>query len=197
MKNIFSGIAVLFMLVFVTSCGQYPQAELNSAKAALDSAREAGADIYVSEDFNAAIDSFNVASLLVEEQKARFFSNYENAKLKLAEVSTVAEGLIAKTAERKEEFRQQAVAAISQLDVLVKEDLELLVQAPKGKEGAAALEAIKSELGVLETALAEANKLIESGDFTSATDKANAAYEKALTINEELKTAIARSSKKR
>jgi hypothetical protein len=197
MKRNVLGFMTLLVVVLFASCAKYPEAEVAAAKSALDSARIAGADLYVAEEFNAVVDSFNVATLLVEEQKGKFMANYDGAIVKFTEVTERANALVTQASDRKEAVKQQAMASISQLDALVKEDLALLEQAPKGKEGAAALEAVKSELTVIESAVVEANSLVENGDYISASDKANAAYEKALLINEELKAAIERSTKRR
>jgi hypothetical protein len=75
---------------------------------------------------------------------------------------------------------------------LIQEDKDLLVKAPQGKEGKAALEAIQNDVTVLDASVAEINTLITNGDYLTAQDKTSAAKVKALAIKEELSTAISK-----
>ncbi len=194
-KSLFGLMTLAIMLVF-SSCAKYPQAEVDAVKAAVESAREAGADAYLPEAFAGLLDSLNAATVMVEEQKSKFISNYDAAKAKLNEVSVAATQMVADTETRKAELKAEALASIETLKSLVTENLDLITKAPKGKEGAAALEAIRTDLAAVEGAIAEATSLVEGGNFIAAADKAKAANEKAVSINEELKAAIAKVGKK-
>lgn len=191
MKKIFSGALALMTLLVVTSCSKYPQVEIDAAQAAIDSARVAQADIYATAEFNALVDSFNVVTLQVQEEEGKLISNYEDLRVRLTEVTTNAQALVTLAAERKEQVRLEAVAVLAQLDTLLLEANALVVKAPRGKDGAAALEAIKSEIAVIETAKADANNLLAAGDFITARDRATAAQGKLVAITEELNAAIA------
>jgi hypothetical protein len=59
----------------------------------------------------------------------------------------------------------------------------LVANAPKGKEGAAAVEAISAEIATVEAAAAEATALVEQGKWIEALDKLNAAKEKVSAVN--------------
>jgi len=74
---------------------------------------------------------------------------------------------------------------------------ELLAKAPRGKEGKEVLDAITSELAVLETTVGEVSAQLASGDLLGAQSKVNAAKEKAMSIKTELETAIAKKAGKK
>ena len=196
MKKSVFGLLTLAMLVIMSSCAKYPQVEVDAAKAAVESARVAGADVYLPEAFSGLLESLNAATVAVEEQKSKFFSNYDDVKVKLSEISGTAAQMVTDTETRKAELKAEALTTIEALKVIVAENLELVAKAPKGKEGAAALEAIKADLTAVEGAVAEATSLVEAGNFIAAAGKAKAANEKAVSINEELKAAIAKAGKK-
>jgi hypothetical protein len=197
MKKSVFGLLTLAMVVILSSCAKYPQVEVDAAKAAVESARVAGADVYLPEAFSGVLESLNAATVAVEEQKSKFFSNYDEVKIKLAEISGTATQMVADTETRKAELKAEALALIDSLNVLVAENTELVAKAPKGKEGAAALEAIKADMGAVDGAIAEAAALVEAGNFIGAVDKAKSANDKALSINAELKAAIEKVGKKR
>lgn len=196
MKKSVFGLLTLALIFVLSSCGKYPQAEVDAAKAAVESAQVAGADAYLPEAYAGLLDSLNAATVLVEEQKSKFISNYDDAKAKLSEIAAAATQMVADTETRKAEVKAEAEAAIETVKGLVAQNLELVAKAPKGKEGAAALEAIKADIAGIEAAVAEAGALVESGDFIGAANKANAANEKAVSINEELTAAIEKAGRR-
>ena len=196
MKKSVFGLLILAMVFFLSSCGKYPQAEVDAAKAAVESAQVAGAEAYLPEAYAGLLDSLNAATVMVEEQKSKFISNYEEATAKLTEITAAATQMVSDTEARKAEVKAEAEAAIETVKGLIAQNLELVAKAPKGKEGAAALEAIKTDITGIEAAVAEAVTLVESGDFIGAANKANAANEKAVSINEELTTAIEKAGKR-
>ena len=67
-----------------------------------------------------------------------------------------------------------------------------MTKAPRGKEGAAVLEQIKTEMATIEASVAEAQALYDKGSYMDASNKVKAANESATGINTELKDAIAK-----
>jgi hypothetical protein len=63
-------------------------------------------------------------------------------------------------------------------------------KAPRGKEGAAVLEQMKTEMATIVTSVAEAQALYDKGTYLDANNKVKAAKERAVGINTELKDAI-------
>ena len=128
----------------------------------------------------------------IELQKSKFISNFSSAKKQLVGVSEYA-GEVKQQAEiRKEQIKieiQNTIAEVKQLIVL---NRELILEAPKGKEGTSALAAIKGEIDAVETSVEEASALIETGDYLTTLEKVKTAKEKASSINTELTNVIAK-----
>lgn len=195
-SRFFSGVATVMIVLALTSCGKLPQAQIDTAKAAVDSAKIEQADIYVASEFTALQDSLTAYMAEVEIQKSKFFKSYGDVTVKLealvAEAATVKSNSIAK----KEEVRKEVEALMAAIALMITDNNALILKAPKGKEGAAALVEIKAEMGVIEASVAEANVLFTNGEFMAALDKAKAAMENATTINTELKEAIAKVTRR-
>lgn len=177
----------------LTSCGKVPQVEIDSATASIETLKTQQADVYVAAEFVALQDSLNVAIENVEKVKSKFmFRNYDAPKAQLAAVVATATELGEKTEAAKVLVKEETLAALESAQTILAENKKLVEKAPKGKEGKAAIDAIKSELAVLETALAETGALLEGGSFMAAKDKVTAATEKLNAINTELKEVIAK-----
>ena len=70
------------------------------------------------------------------------------------------------------------------------ESNSMVEMAPKGKEGKAAVEAIKVDLATINATVMEVPSMVESGNLLGAQTKVNAAKQKATEINNELKTVL-------
>lgn len=190
MKKIFYVLSIVAVSLIFTSCAKPPQAELDAAKAALEQAKAAQADLYVEADFLAVQDSLNAVQVEIEAQSSKLFKSYTKAKEKLVVVTTQATELVAKTEVRKEEIKTEVATAEAAVAVLLEENNALLAKAPKGKEGKEAIEAIKLDLTGITTSAAEVPGLVASGDLLGAQTKINAAQQKATEINTELKSVL-------
>lgn len=188
-------VMALSVAVLFSSCGKVPQAEIDAAFAALDSAKMAGADVYLAEDFAALQDSMKAITENVEAQKSKLFASYGDIKEKLARVNELAVAAVAKTEARKEEVKQEIATLQSEVTTLQTQNNELVAKAPKGKEGKAALEAIKADIALIDTTMGEVGTQAAAGDLMGALDKAKAAKEKAVAINTELNDVIAKYTK--
>ncbi|HZL11176.1 MAG TPA: hypothetical protein VFC65_14390 [Prolixibacteraceae bacterium] len=181
------GVAVLF-----SSCAKVPQTEIDAATASIQEVKDAGADLYVPEAYQALVDSMKSANEKVEVAKAKWFPNYTKAKDQLAVISQMAVDTKAKSETRKVELQAEVEAMIAEVKTLNEENTALIAKAPRGKEGAAALEAIKSDIAVTETTVTEVEALLANGDLIGSNDKIKAAQEKATAIKAELEEAIAK-----
>jgi hypothetical protein len=65
-------------------------------------------------------------------------------------------------------------------------------KAPRGKEGAAVLEAMKTDMAAIDATIAEAQAAYDKGSYMDALNKVKAASEKATGIKTELEEAIAK-----
>jgi hypothetical protein len=194
MKNkFFAGITTLgIVTLLLTSCSPLPQAEIDAANAAIEQAKAAEAELYVNENYVALQDSMNSVMVNIETQKSKFIKNYSTVKEQLTGVTQLA-GVVQQQAEaRKEEIKVEVGNTIAEVKSLIETNRQLVLEAPKGKEGASALEAIKGELDAIEIAINETTTMFENGEYLASLDKAMAAKEQAVAINTELTDVIAK-----
>ena len=162
------GIATLTL----SSCSKLPQAEIDAANAAIDEAEAAGADLYVHENYIALQDSLNGVMVNIEAEKSNFIKNYGTAKEELAGVTQFAGEVKQKAEPRKEEMKVEIQNTIAEVKTLIEANRQLILEAPKGKEGTSALVAIKGEIDAIEASINETNTLFETGDYLAPYDKA-------------------------
>lgn len=196
MKNkFFSGLIILAVVITMSSCNKVPQAEIDAVNQLISDAQFAGADQYLPQEYAALVDSMNALTVKFEAKKSKWFAKYTDETKKLEDVKVLASSVKENTQMRIEELKAEIQQAISDVQITLNENRELLTKAPKGKEGKAALEAIKVDLTVAEGSLNEAMALVSQGKLIEAQSKVNAANEKALSINMELNNAIAKYNK--
>lgn len=193
---LFTLVALAGMALLFTSCAKLPEAEITNAKAAVEAAKAAEADRYIPAEYRAVQDSLNNAMAEVENQKSKFvlFRSYKKVTVKLNNVVTLANTVKENAGIKKEEVKNEAQQTLAEATALVAEVKELIAKAPKGKEGKEALEAIQSDLALVEASLAEVSTLINNGDYLTALDKVKAASEKATGLKSELEEAIAKKA---
>jgi len=196
MKKVLIAVAILVMAVFLGSCAKVPQAELDSTNAAIAKAKTAGADVYLAPAYNAVLDSLNAINAEIETNKGKLFKNFSGVKVKLNALEGEANDLVGKTEAAKNTIREQVNGTLSQLKTLSAENATLVKKAPRGKEGKAAIESIESDMNTINGSIEEIPQLLQKGDLLNAQTKANAAYTQAMSINQELKTAIEKYSSK-
>ncbi|WP_339701299.1 hypothetical protein [uncultured Roseivirga sp.] len=184
--------ALIIGMVGITSCADVPQTEIDAATAAIETAKVAGAEVYVTEQYNALNDSMAVAMASLEEQKSKFFKKYTKTVEKLNKVTTMANEVSANTEATKEAVKAEILASMEEVQTLVAQGRQLITEAPKGKEGTTALEAIKTELDVVEASITESNTMFQNGELKPSLAKVKVAKEKASTINTELTEVISK-----
>ena len=195
-KQVVAILAIVLAMSMMIGCAKAPQQDMDAAKAALDAAKAAEADRYVPAQYNAVKDSVDAALAEVERQNSKFalFRSYGKAQTKLQEALTAATAAKEAAAVEKEKVRAEAQDLITKAQAAIEDSRKLMKKAPRGKEGRAALEAIQSDLTMVETSLTEANTALTNGDMLTARDKAKAGLEKVNSINQELQDAIAKKA---
>jgi hypothetical protein len=86
---------------------------------------------------------------------------------------------------------------MTEIKAVIADNKTLITKAPRGKEGAAVIEAIKADMATIESSVAEAQAMYDKGAFMDANNKVKAAKERAVAINTELKEAIAKVKARR
>lgn len=183
--------AIAFSAIFA-SCGKLPQAEIDTAKASVEEAQAAGADIYLPDTYIALQDSMNSVMENVEVQKSKMFKNYSEAKEGLAGVTAYAQEVKVQAEAKKEEVKNEITQLLNEVKTLIESNKQLVAEAPKGKEGATALQAMNNEIGAVETSINEASVMFEQGSYMATLDKVKAAKEKASALNAELQDIMAK-----
>jgi len=146
MKNkVLMGLAAIAMVAVLSSCGKVPQAEIDAANAAIAAAQTAEANVYVPTEFAAVQDSMNAINAAVEAQKGKLFKKFGPIKEKLTATVTLANKVAADAATKKEEVKAEVTSLMASIKTVLDENKTLITKAPRGKEGAAVLEQIKSE----------------------------------------------------
>jgi hypothetical protein len=128
----------------------------------------------------------------ITAQESKLFKKFGPAKAKLATTLTLANKVAANAAVKKEEVKKEVETEITATKAVIEENKTLMTKAPKGKEGAAVLEQMKTEMTTIEASLVEAQGLYDKGTFMDALNKVKAAKDRATGINTELKDAIAK-----
>src|SRR5512135_1321239 len=150
MKNkVLMGLAALAMVAVLSSCGKKPQAEIDATNAAIEAARTAEAAVYVPAEFAAVQDSMTAIMADIAVQDSKLFKKYGPAKAKLATTLELANKVAANAAVKKEEVKKEVETSMTEIKTVIEENKTLMTKAPKGKEGAAVLEQIKTEMGTI------------------------------------------------
>jgi len=191
-KSLLIVLLIGLVALFFTGCAKVPQEKVDAAKMAVEEAKTAEANRYMTQEFNAAQDSLNAATAEIEKQNAKFalFRNYDKAAKELDAAKMIADEAKAKTAVRKQEVKKEAEDLLAQINVALEETKKLLKKAPRGKGEKAAVQMIESDLTAVETGLGEITNLLTAGDFLSAKEKAQASMNKVTSLKEEIQTAI-------
>jgi hypothetical protein len=193
MKNkVLMGLAAIAMVAVLSSCGKVPQAEIDAANAAIAAAQTAEANVYVPTEFAAVQDSMNAINAAVEAQKSKLFKKFGPVKEKLTATLALANKVAADAATRKEEVKAEVTNLMASIKTVLDENKTLITKAPRGKEGAAVLEQMKSDMTAIDAQVADAQASFDKGTYMDALNKIKAANDKATSINTELKDAIAK-----
>ena len=193
MKNkVLMGLAALAMVAVLSSCGKKPQVEIDATNAAIEAAKTAEAAVYVPAEFAAVQDSMNAVMADITTQESKLFKKFGPAKEKLAATLTLANQVAANAAVKKEEVKKEVETGMTAIKAVIEENKTLMTKAPKGKEGAAVLAQMKTEMATIEASVVEAQGLYDKGTYMDALNKVKAANERATGIDTELKDAIAK-----
>ena len=133
----------------------------------------------------------------IEVQKSKLFKKFKPASEKLDRILEMAKQTKAKAVTKKEEVKVEVEGLMTEMATLLEENTKLMKKAPRGKEGAAVLEQIKTEMTAIEASVAEAKGMYDAGKYMDASNKIKAAKDSATRINTELNDAIAKVKGKR
>jgi hypothetical protein len=194
MKNkILLGLAAIAMVAVLSSCGKVPQAEIDATNAAIAAAQTAEANVYLPAEFAQLQDSMNAITASVETQKSKLFKKFAPVKEQLAKTLTLANTVAANAAVKKDEVKKEAETLLTGIKTVLEENGKLIPKLPKGKEGAAVIAQMKSDLTALDGSVAEAQGLYDKGTYMDAYNKIKATSEKANALNTEIKDVLTKA----
>ena len=198
MKNrFFLVVATVAAVALMTSCAKVPQEAIDAAKAAIETAKTAQADVYFPAEFAALNDQLTVINQDIETQKSKTAKDFKLVKTNVDAIALQAGELTAKVEAKKAEVKAEAEGMMTGVTTLLDEAKALLLKAPKGKEGKAVLEQMKNEITAVETSLADTKALYDGGtNYVQVVDKVKAATDTLNGIIAELKAAIVKAGGK-
>jgi hypothetical protein len=180
-------IAVILMLV---GCSKPPAPELATATAALQDLAAAGAEKYAPADFKNLNDQLAAATAEIKAQDGKWFKSYDKAKEMLAKVTSAAEALKPTLPAKKAEAQKSATGAQEAAKAAVDAAKALLAKARAGKVARTDLEAMQAEVKGLEEGLSEVQTLVAREEYLTATDRAKAISDKAVSLSGQAKQAM-------
>lgn len=172
----------------LAGCSQVPQADVDAAKQALADARQAQAEVYAPESWNAAQDASAKLDAELEAQKQHWAAlrSYTIAKQLATEAKSSADRSRDDAAQGKERVKGEATTLMSQARDEAAKAHTAVAAAPKGKGTEADLASLKSDASSIDDTLGEAQKAFDSGDYIAAKTKAQAAIDASKKIETEI-----------
>lgn len=183
----------LLAVLVLVGCAKPPQAEIDEAKGAVQTAVSAEASDYAGDSLRAAQDAVAQLDqeLKAQEEKFALFRSYKKASELAAAAKSAGEKAEADAKAGKEAARQAAESMMAEATTLLTEVKEMLDKAPKGKGTAADLEMMKSDLAGVESSLADAQNSFNAEKYLEAKSKIEAAMSGANGVKSALEQAMA------
>lgn len=183
-------IVAAVSLILLAACASVPQEQINAAKAAMDKAKAAGAEMYAPESLKAVTDKEAALNAELANQEGSLFKSYDlTAKLaqEMLDLSTKAE---ADAVAGKEKAKTEANDAVTAAEAAVTAAREALTKAPKGKGSAADLAAMTGDVDAAAKTIEEAKADVTAEKYLDAKTKAETAKAQAEKVTGDIQAAI-------
>jgi hypothetical protein len=185
-------VLALVVAVFTVACGGAPPSEpINSARDALQQAKDAGAADYAKASLQAAQDAADALEAELKVQEGQTFRTYGKATSLAAAATKAAQQAISETRDAKAKAKTSATAAVDNAKKVLNDVQGLLAKAPKGTRGVD-LDAMKTELTNASTTIGQAESSVTAGRFGEAQQKAESAVKAATSVRTDLEAAAAK-----
>jgi hypothetical protein len=190
-------IAAASIFMMITGCAKEPIREMGMAKAAMDSAKAAQADVYLPDQFASVNESLNAALSDIDRQKAAsaLKRNYDKDKQSLVSVVSSAADLKAKAAEEKARVQSEVEASVARATSAIAEFKAGFKKPPKSKKARAAFSAVRGKLAGVEALVKDAQNAQAAGDILGAREKVNSALAKIESFKAEQSAPAAKTVK--
>ena len=174
-------ISALALTVF--GCGKPPTEEVEAAKAAVEAARDSGAEMYAPAPFSEATKDLASAESSVTIKK------YDDARNFALQAKQKAERAQQLAIKNKAAAKAKAQDAVANAEGVVNTAAEALATAPKGKGTEEDIQQLNYDLEQAKSLLQTARQKMASEDYYAASDNAQKASETASGIQEAVETA--------
>lgn len=190
MKNkLFLGL-VASTMILATSCGSLPQENIDATNAAVEAAKTAQADVYMSAEFTALNDSLAVVMTAIEAENANLCKDFAAMTTKLGVLKTEAEALALAAPEKKNAVKMEAEASIANVKVAIEELNASIAKAPK-KASKELVDQVKGTMEAIATSVSEIEASIAGEvNFVEVIAKLNATQEALAGVRTEVDTNI-------
>lgn len=184
---------LLLGLAMAVGCAKPPQAEIDSAKASLQAAIDAGANDYAPASLREAQNAVQALDAEVQAQAKKFslMRSYKQTSTLAASAKAAAEKAAADAASGKEAARQQAEALLAQARTAMDEANAALKDAPRGKGTEMDLQAMTNDMQTVATQIAEGEAAHQAGRYLESKAKFEAALNQANNVKNMIEQAKA------
>jgi hypothetical protein len=189
--------ALALAAVLVVGCAKPPTDQMEAAEKAVQEAKQTGAATYAPDEYAKLEGTLAALKKEVGDQDGKFalFRDYGKAEQLAASTKADGERVKTDTSKKKDEAKAAALQAQQVAQAAVKDALDLVGQAPVGKDRAA-LEAIKTDAEALKASLNQVQIALDKEDYPSAQTQAKAIHDKSQAVSAEIRTALAKVGKK-
>lgn len=184
MRSAFSTVLLFGLATILMSCAQPPQEEIDAAQAALNEAKQAQADIYAPDTYQAASAALDDANAKVVEK------DYETALASALRSAELAGQAGSEAEVNKQETRDEAQAVVSRASAGLTDARMALNETPRGKGADDDIDQLRSDLGQVEAGLSDARENLNAGAFKDALDQAQTAESKLSQVVDAMQMAM-------
>lgn len=191
-------ILAALALFLVAGCSKAPEAEMQNADTAMQSAVTAEAEQYAPQSYQIAMDTLNAAKAAKTEQDSKFalFRSYGKSKQMFIAAQALSEKATTDAQAEKERVRQEVMGMMTQVQAVIDSATVALAKAPRGKGSKADIELIKADLDAVNSGFAAAKADFDGGKFLAAKAKFEAVANKAQGIIAQIEAAKAKKAGK-
>lgn len=183
-------IVAAVSLILLAACASVPQEQINAAKAALDKAKAAGAEMYAPESLKAVTDKEAALNAELANQEGSLFKSYDQTAKLAQEMLDLATKAEADAVAGKEKAKTEANDAVTAAEAAVTAAREALTKAPKGKGSAADLAAMTGDVDAAAKTIEEAKADVTAEKYLDAKTKAETAKAQAEKVTADIQAAI-------
>ena len=173
-------------IVALAGCGAPPDPEIHAAQGAIDAARAAGANIYATEEYDAAVTALERSRQAVSERDYRQALNHAlDAHERAQEAARMA-------ADQRAVVRSEAEHALATVEATIRQLDATLRAAPAARAGSDTLERARLTLHAAQEAVQESRSAVVSENYLTARDATRGLAEQLREAIAQLDAAIAK-----